>query len=95
MTDHICLCSTTVQTVSGGPRIHIQTISKEGTSAVGPQPQRLNHVIDAWLCNARLAFVWPPFALICARSPRLPALICVCIKYMVSTYTMNILTFLS
>ena len=44
---------------------------------------------------ARLAFVWPPFALVCARSPRLPALICVCIKYMVSTYIMNRLTFLS
>ena len=44
---------------------------------------------------ARLAFVWPPFALVCARLPRLPALICVCIKYMVSTYIMNRLTFLS
>ena len=44
---------------------------------------------------ACLAFVWPPFVLVCACSPRLLALICVCIKYMVSTYIMNRLTFLS
>ena len=43
---------------------------------------------------AHVAIMWPPFMLVCACLPHLLALICVCIKYMVSTYIlMNTLTF--